>query len=207
MYVVDQIFHQLLGEIHVALQITKSHLGFDHPKFVGVPRGVGVLRAKSRTKSVNFGKSAGEGFGFELSADGQVGRASEEISGPVDFAVRQARRIFRIERCNTEQFACAFAVAPGDDRRVHVNKTAFLEKLMDRKGEPAADAKNAAEKIRARTKMGDLAQELGRMPFLLQRISIVRCTDDFDLLSDQFPVLPFALRCDERALHRRWRPR
>src|SRR6266498_6104763 len=51
----DQIFNKLLSEIHVALQITKRHFRFDHPKLACMPGCVGVLSAKSRSKGVNLG--------------------------------------------------------------------------------------------------------------------------------------------------------
>jgi len=49
--------------------------------------------------------------------------------------------------------------------------------------------------------MRDLAQELGRVALLLQRIAVARFTDNFDLFGDNFPALTFALRCDECAFY------
>ena len=54
----DQIFNKLLGEIHVALQITKRHFRLDHPKLACMPGRVGVLSAKSGSKGVNVGQCA-----------------------------------------------------------------------------------------------------------------------------------------------------
>ena len=190
--VADEVFHDLLGQIHVALQIAEGHLRLDHPELVGVPRGVRVLRAEGRAEGVNLRQRAGEGFGLELAADREVGRPREKIlarnrSSPS----LVARRILRIERRDAKHFARAFAVARGDDRRVDVNEAALLEKLVNGKGEPAAHAKDRAEQIRARPQMRDLAQELRRVAFLLQRIGFIRRADNLDLVRDNFPACPF----------------
>ena len=49
--------------------------------------------------------------------------------------------------------------------------------------------------------MRDLAKKFRRVPFLLERIGIIRRADDLDLVGDQFPFLSFALRGDKRAAH------
>ncbi len=84
---------------------------------------------------------------------------------------------------------------------MHVNKTAFLKELVDRKSEPAPDAKDAAEKVGARTQMSDLAQELRGVSLFLQRVTIIGRAHDLDGIGDHLPALSFALRCDERAAH------
>jgi len=83
-----------------------------------------------------------QGFAFELSAHGQVGRAAEEIRLRllVDIA---------FERRHAEHFARPFAVAGGDDRGVDVHEVALLKKLMNCERQPAARAKHGAEQVRA----------------------------------------------------------
>src|SRR5438128_11740888 len=49
--------------------------------------------------------------------------------------------------------------------------------------------------------MRDLAQELRGMPLLLQRVGVVRATDDIDVVGGDFPALALALGSDERAAH------
>ena len=82
-----EIFHDLFGEIHVAVQIAERHFRLDHPEFVGVPRGVRVLRAKRWTEGVNLRKRAGERLGFELAADRQISLARKKIFRVIDVAV------------------------------------------------------------------------------------------------------------------------
>ena len=52
--IANKIFHDLFRHIHVALQIAKRHLRLDHPKLVGMPRGVGILRPERRSEGVNL---------------------------------------------------------------------------------------------------------------------------------------------------------
>ena len=68
--VLENPLEEPLGEVHVVGQLVERHLGLDHPEFGEVPRGVAVLGAKSRAKSVNLAERAGENFAFELAADG-----------------------------------------------------------------------------------------------------------------------------------------
>src|ERR1700731_1763297 len=49
--------------------------------------------------------------------------------------------------------------------------------------------------------MSDLAQKLGSVSLFLQRVSIISCSDDVDLVGHDLPVLAFALRGDEVAMH------
>src|ERR1044072_957141 len=98
-----------------------------------MPGRVRVLGAKGGAEGVNVGQRAGERLGFKLAADRQVSRPREKILRVIDRAILASRGIFQVERSNAEQFPCPFAIAPGDDRRVNVNKAAFLEKLVNRK--------------------------------------------------------------------------
>ena len=72
--------------------------------------------------------------------------AGEKILRVIDLTIL-SRRIFDIDGRNAKQLASAFAIASRNNRRVDVNETALLKKLMNGEGEPAAHAKDAAEKI------------------------------------------------------------
>ena len=116
-----QIFHDFLRQIHVALQIGKGHLRLDHPELVRVARGIRVFGAKGRTKRVDFRQRAGERFGFELSAHREIGgRAEEILRNQIEPSGLRAGS--SIDGGDAKQFARAFAVAGGDDRRVDVEK-------------------------------------------------------------------------------------
>src|SRR5438552_13331247 len=128
----DQIFHKFFGEIHVAVQIAKRHLRLNHPELTRMAGRVGVLGPERWAESVNFGQRQGECFRFQLAANGQISRPGEEILREINLTVF-SRRISDVDRGNAKQLASAFAIASGDDWRVDVNETAFLEKLMNGK--------------------------------------------------------------------------
>ena len=175
-------FHELFGQVHIPPQITEGHLRLDHPELRGMARGVRVLGAEGRAEGVDVGQRAGERLSFKLAADGQVGRFAEEIR--LRLLVNVA-----LEDRDAEHLARALAVARGDDRRVHIDEVALLEELMHRERQPAAQAEDGAEQVRARTQMRDGAQELLRVALLLQRIRRVRRTDQLDACGPQLPFL------------------
>ena len=53
--------------------------------------------------------------------------------------------MLRVESGNTKEFSGPFAIAGGDDRRVHIGKAALAEETMDGKGEGAAQAEDRAD--------------------------------------------------------------
>ena len=83
---------------------------------------------------------------------------------------------------------------------MHVNEPAILEELMNGEREPAAYTKHTTEKIRPRTQMRDLAQELRRVSLFLERITFIGVTENLDTSSDEFPFLSFALRWNQCSL-------
>ena len=134
-----------------------------------------------------------ESFRLQLPAHGQISGPREKIPGVIDLTFLGSRRIVGVDGRNPKQFACAFAVASGDDRGVHIDKTALLKKLVNGESEPAPDPEDRTEKVGARTKMGNLTEELRSMPFLLEGITLVRSSDNLDLVGHDFPGLALAL--------------
>ena len=49
--------------------------------------------------------------------------------------------------------------------------------------------------------MSDFAEKFRRVPLFLERIGIVGCSDNLDVVRNQFPFLSFTLRSDQRASH------
>ena len=151
---------------------------------------VGVLRAKRRPEGVHVAKGHGEVLGIELAGHGKTCRLAEEVAAPVNlprvkFPARlgssflaHARHVFHIERGHAEHLACPLAVGRRDDRGIHIDESAVLEKAVDSCSRDAADAENGAKQVRARTEMLLGAQKLDRGALLLQRV--VRRGDTFD---------------------------
>ena len=67
------------------------------------------------------------------------------------------------------------------------------EELMDRKSEPAPDAKDGAKEIGTRAEVCDLAQELRGVSLFLERVTVVERADNLDGIGHQLPALPFPL--------------
>src|SRR5258708_1522013 len=131
-YVADDVLQELFGQLTVAIEITEGHLGFDHPEFGEVARGVRILGAEGGAEGVNIREGQCENLGFELAAYGQVGGAGEEVFELVGLAGR--------ERRYTEHGAGAFGVRSGDQRGVDVKESAVLEEFVDGEGECVAHA-------------------------------------------------------------------
>src|ERR1041385_1795056 len=133
-------FNEFLAQVHVPLEVAKSHFGFDHPKFSGMTRSIGIFGAKGWTKGVDVGKRAGKSFPFQLAADRQVSRLAKKV---------RLRLLVNVplEGRDAEHLACSLAIAGGDDRGVNVDKVTFLKELVDGKRQLAAQAKDSSVKI------------------------------------------------------------
>jgi hypothetical protein len=154
----DKIFDEGLGEVHVVLEIVEGHFGFDHPEFCEVPGRIGVLGPEGRAEGVNVGECHGAQFPFELAADGEVGGAAEEILAEIDRAVFMAGWVVKREGAYAERFTGAFCIGSGDNRRVEVDKSFLVEKLVNGKGQRVADAEDSAEGLGPESQMGDLPE-------------------------------------------------
>jgi hypothetical protein len=82
-HVADDVFQEILGELHVAREVAERHLGLDHPELGEVSRRVRVLGAEGGAEGVDVAEREREDLAFELAADGEVGGFSEEIRAVV----------------------------------------------------------------------------------------------------------------------------
>ena len=76
-------------------------------------------------------------------------------------------------------------------------ETARLEEVVNGLGQPGADAEHGAVLVGARAQVGNGAQELVGMAFLLQGIVFRRGADDFHGRCPDLPVLASAGRFDQ----------
>ena len=53
--VIDKILGELLGEVHVSLQVTERHFRFNHPELGSVAAGVGVFCPEGGAEGVDVG--------------------------------------------------------------------------------------------------------------------------------------------------------
>ena len=108
-----------------------------------------------------------------------------------------------VKSCHAEHRASALAIARRDDRRMHIQKTAFLKKFMDGKGKRVADAEHASECVRARAQMRDSAQKFQSVPLFLERISgRVGGAINNNLIRPQFHRLTLPRRFDKPSARR-----
>ena len=118
-------FDELLAKVHITCEIAEGHLRLDHPELSGMAGGVRVLRAEGGAESIDIRQRAGKSLYLKLSANGQVSGFAEEISGGLFINVP-------LECRDAKHFAGAFAIAGGNNRRMHVNEIALLKKFVYR---------------------------------------------------------------------------
>ena len=197
--VANEVFHEFLGERHVAIEIAERDLGLDHPKFRGVAGRMGVLRTERGAERVNVGERRRENLRLQLATHSEKGLLRKKVFRDVNRAIFRHRRMREVERRHAKHIARALGVARRDDRRVHAQKIPFLEKLVHRVGEAAAHTKDRAEEIRTRPQVRDLAEELQRVAFFLERVGRISEAEHHHRLRDHLPFLTLALRGHELA--------
>ena len=186
----DDVFQHVLGQVHVVAQVGEGDLRLDHPELGSVALGVGIFGAEGRAEGINRVEGQAKAFDVQLAADGQVGLLAEEILAEIDHFLFIPGRVFQVQGGDAEHLPGAFAVAAGDDRRVHVDEVAFLEKTVDGVGQQAAHPEDGHEGIGARPQVGDGAQELEGVALFLQRVIQAGQADHFDRVGFQFEGLP-----------------
>ena len=84
---------------------------------------------------------------------------------------------------------------------MEIVETVVVEILVDGIGHGVTDAEHRAEGVRARTQVGDIAQELQRVSLLLQGIALgIGRTVNLDLFGLHLDALSRARRCDQTAV-------
>lgn len=196
--VLDGFAKEFFGEVHVAFERAESHFWFDHPEFGEVTAGGAVFRAEGGAKGVDVCKAEGEGFGFELAADGEERGAAEEVVFRVslfDFVSFFAKFDAGgdLEHCTG-----AFGIAGGDDRGVDVVESAFIEKLVDGLGELVSNSEDGSEGVSSHSEVGDFAEELHGCAFLLEGVGErVGGSEDFEGGGSEFDGLTGGGRFDD----------
>jgi hypothetical protein len=169
-YRADNIFHHVLREGHVVVQVRKRDLRFNHPELRGMALRIGFFRAERRAESIYFPESHCHAFRLELPGNGERSVSAEKVLRIVGPAVLCFRDAVEVERSHGEHFAGALAVAAGNQRGIHIDKAAFLKKAVDRIRCGGTDAECGAKQIGARAQMRHGAQIFRRMALFLQRI-------------------------------------
>ena len=108
--------------------------------------------------------------------------------------------MIEIDTGRSEHAASALSVGSSNDGRMKVNKPVFLKKFVDGAAESIPYSEDRAEGVAAGPQMLDLAQELHRMAFFLQRVrGRIGGTKDLQFVSVQLNRLTRAHRLHEFA--------
>ena len=142
-------------------------------------RSVAVLGTERRSERVHVGKSHCVRFRVQLPRNGKRSFFPEEILLIIG-RLAALCQLFEGQRGYLKHRARAFAVAPRDQRGMHVNEPAGMEKFVNGKRRFAADAEHRAERVRSRAEISDLAEIFERMSLLLQGIFGRRSTFHLD---------------------------
>ena len=200
-HLLEDGLQEVLREIGVRGEIRERDLRLDHPEFREVSAGVRILGAKRRPERVDLRQREAVALDVQLARYRQVRLLAEEVLFEVDRRCPRARRIQRIERADAKQLAGAFAIARRDDRRVDPDEAVAVKVTVHRLGDRVAQARDGAERVRARSQMRDGAQVLEGVALLCDRIRlrIVDRADERDARRLNFAILILALRCDDGA--------
>ena len=199
--VLDDIAEHIVGQLHVVFQIGERDFRLNHPEFSRMALRVGMLCAEGRPKRIDFAESHRHRFAFQLTGNGQRCGMTKEILAEIHFAVFRTRNFIKVQRRHAEHFACAFAVAARDKRRVHVDKAAFIEKLVNGKRRFTADAESRAERVGACPQVRNGAEVLHGVFFLLKRIIRRRCAFNRQCICFQLKRLRSVRRQNQAARH------
>ena len=165
----DDILNHVLCQAHIIRKIGKGDFRLDHPELCRMAGCIGVFGAEGRTEGVDVAECHGVGFAVQLAGNGQVGGLVKEVLAVINFAVLCQGRICHIQRGNLEHFAGTLTVGAGNQRRMNIDKAAFLEKLMNGESSQRTNAENSLERVGARTKMRQGAKVFQCMTFGLNR--------------------------------------
>ena len=153
--VVDDELDHRLGKFHIVLKIGERNFRLDHPELGGMALGVRLFGTEGRTEGVNLSESLRHNFALKLTGNGQKSGFSEEVLGIINRAVLFLRRIFHIERGNTEHFAGTFTVTARNQRCMRINKAVIRKERVDCVSCGGANPESGGIDIRSRTKMGN----------------------------------------------------
>ena len=109
----------------------------------------------------------GSQFTFQLSRYRQTGLFAKEIIIINNRSVFILLQIIKVLGSNLEHLSRTFTIRRCDNRCMKIEKTTFMEELMDSDSHVVADAEYRSTCIGAGTQVSDLTKKLHRMTFLL----------------------------------------
>ncbi len=77
--ILDAVFQEVLGQVHVLVDVDERHFRLDHPELRQVAGCVGVLGTECGSEGVDGPQGGGSKLTLELAADGQGCGLAEEV--------------------------------------------------------------------------------------------------------------------------------
>ena len=181
--VLHKVFHELLGQHHVVVDVVERHLRLDHPELREMPWSVGVLSPESRTESVDLADGRRSKLTLKLSAHGKARLLSEEVLAEINFPVLFLGNVLKIESRDLEHVSRSLCVRFCDKRCVEVNESLVVEELVNGERHGVTDSQHCSERVCPRTEVRDCAEIFKRSVLLLERVpDRVAFSEHLDLL-------------------------
>ena len=149
----DQIFEEILLDVHQLVNVAEGDFRLDHPELGGVGLGVAVLCAEGGAEGVHLREGHGEGFRLQLTGHRQGGGLAEEI-------LVILAGLFGGQGGHGKGVARALGVVGGNEGRMHIEVAAVLEVGVDGHAGHAAHAEHRLEQPCAGAQVGDFPQVL-----------------------------------------------
>ena len=203
--IVKRPFHTELNEfffqIHQLGQISKGNFWLYHPELSQMARSIRVFCTESRTECINRSQCRCSKFTLQLTRNSQTGLLAEEVIVVNNGTILIFLQVIKVLGCHLEHLTSTLAIRRRNNRRVEVEETFLMEESMNSDSHIVANTKYGAKGIGTRTQVGNLTQELHRVSFLLQRISIVTCPQYFYFTSLNFCFLTSTDRFSQHTVH------
>ena len=164
------IFDEVLGQVHVVIDVVEGHLWLNHPELRQMARRIGVFSPERRSERIDGTERCGPQLTLELAADGERGGLAKEIVAVIYFSLLIFFDIVQVFRRNLEHLAGSLAVAGRYDGRMEIVKAVFVEVAVDGHRHVVAYSEYGAERIGAKPHVSVLAHILERLSFLLHGV-------------------------------------
>ena len=204
-HMLDAGAHHIFSQIHIVINVGKSHFRLNHPKFRSVAGGVGILGAECWAEGINISQTQRIHFAVQLTGNRQMGSFSEKVLAVVNRTVGQFGHIVQIQSGDLKHFAGTLAVRTGDNRRMDIAETAVVKKFVYGKRQFRTNTESRTVFVGARPQMSNRPQIFVGV-FLFLQGEVIRCQRiNFNFSGNNFIFLIAALGFNQGAGYRQRR--
>ena len=195
------IFNELFCQVHIVSNVVESHFRLNHPELCQVAGSIGVFSTECRTECIDSTHRRSSQFTFQLAGYSQTCLLAEEVVIIRDRTSFVFLQVIQTHGSYLEHLSGTFTVRPCDNRCMEIEKSLFMEKLVNSNRHVVTNAEHCTKGIGTRTQVSDLAQEFHGVTFFLQWICIVASTQHFDFFSLHFRFLTGTYRFHHYPVH------